>query len=102
MVRVNWTDQALDDIENIAQFIEKDSPKYAHIQVQRFFDKVKILETHPHAGRIVPEINREDLRELIQGNYRIVYRVVADTLIDIITVHHSRRSFGNIPAIEER
>jgi toxin ParE1/3/4 len=100
MVRVNWTDQALDDVENIAQFIEKDSPKYANIQVQRFFDKVKILETHPQTGRIVPEINRDNLRELIQGNYRIVYRVVTDNLIDILTVHHSRRLLGNNPVFK--
>jgi len=41
MVRVNWTEQALDDIENIAQFIEKDSPKYANFQVRRFLTKLK-------------------------------------------------------------
>jgi len=52
MVRVNWTDQALDDIENIAQFIEKDSPKYANIQVQRFFDKVKMLEAYQMRGEL--------------------------------------------------
>jgi addiction module RelE/StbE family toxin len=100
MVRVNWTDQALDDIENIAQFIEKDSPKYANIQVHRFFDKVKILEAYPNAGRVVPELNRDSLRELIQGNYRIVYRIVTDNLIDILTVHHSRRPLGDNPVFE--
>jgi addiction module RelE/StbE family toxin len=100
MVRVNWTDQALDDVENIANFIEKDSAKYANIQVLRFFDKVKILETHPHTGRIVPEINRDYLRELIQGNYRIIYRIVTDNLIDIITIHHSRRLLGNNSVFE--
>jgi len=100
MVRVNWTDQALDDIENIAQFIEKDSLKYAKIQVQRFFDKADILTTHPQAGRIVPEINQDFLRELLQGNYRIIYRIITDNQIDIITVHHSRRLLSNNPEIE--
>ena len=100
MVRVNWTDQALDDIENIAQFIAKDSLKYANIQVQRFFDKAEILTTHPHAGRIVPEINQNFLRELIQGNYRIIYSIVTDSQIDIITVHHSRRLLSNNPSLE--
>ncbi len=100
MVRVNWTDQTLNDIENIAQFIEKDSPKYANIQVQRFFDKAKILETHPHTGRIVPEINQDYLKELIQGNYRIIYRIVTDNQIDIITIHHSRRLLGNNPVFK--
>ena len=100
MARVSWTDQALDDIENIAQFIEKDSLKYAKIQVQRFFDKADILTTHPLAGRVVPEINQDFIRELIQGNYRIIYRIVTDNQIDIITVHHSRRLLSNNPAIE--
>jgi len=100
MVRINWTDQALDDIENIAQFIEKDSSKYANIQVQRFFNKAEILLTHPNAGRIVPEINENYLRELIQGAYRIIYRIVTDNKIDIITIHHSRRLLHNNPAFE--
>ena len=100
MVRVSWTDQALDDIENIAQFIAKDSLKYANIQVQRFFDKAEILTTHPHAGRIVPEMNQDSLRELIQGNYRIIYHIVTDNQIDIITVHHSRRLLTNNPEFE--
>jgi len=85
----------LNDIKNIAQFIEKDSLKYARIQVRRFFNKVEILKNHPYAGRIVPEINRDSVRELIQGNYRIIYRIVSETLIDIITIHHSRRLLGN-------
>ena len=81
MVEVRWTDQALDDVDNIAEFIAKDSIKYAKIQVERFFDKVIILTTHPRAGRAVPEINEDDLRELIQGNYRIIYQIVSDSRI---------------------
>jgi toxin ParE1/3/4 len=91
MVRISWTDQALNDIDNIANFIEKDSLKYAKIQVNRFFEKVKVLKTHPHAGRIIPEINRENFRELIQGNYRIIYQIVSATQINILTIHHSRK-----------
>ncbi len=43
MVKVKWTYQAIEDIEGIAEFIAKDSEKYAAIQVQRFFDKASIL-----------------------------------------------------------
>jgi len=53
MVEVNWTDQALQDIDNIAEFISKDSIKYASIQSKLFFDKVEILTSLPEAGRIV-------------------------------------------------
>jgi plasmid stabilization system protein ParE len=56
MVEVTWTEQSLLDIDNIAEFIAKDSHKYAQIQVQRFFKQVEILESHPKAGRVVPEL----------------------------------------------
>lgn len=100
MVEVRWTDQALYDVDNIAEFIAKDSIKYAKIQVERFFDKVIILNTHPRAGRVVPEISEDDLRELIQGNYRIIYQIVSNSQIDILTVHHSRRLLKNNPTID--
>jgi toxin ParE1/3/4 len=100
MVEIRWTDQALDDIDNIAEFIAKDSVKYAEIQVERFFDKVNVLTTHPSAGRIVPEISSDDLRELIQGNYRIIYQIISKTRLDILTVHLSRRLLENNPTFE--
>jgi addiction module RelE/StbE family toxin len=91
MVKITWTEQSLNDVENIAQFIAMDSEKFAKIQVSRFFNSSLILETFPFSGRIVPELNRTDIRELIQGNYRIIYKIVSDNQIDILTVHHSRR-----------
>lgn len=49
MVKIIWSDQSIDDINNIAEFIAKDSEKYAKIQVKRFFDRTIILENHPQA-----------------------------------------------------
>jgi toxin ParE1/3/4 len=66
MDKIRWTDQAIDDIENIAEFISKDSNKYAKIQVQRFFDVTGILEKQNRFGRIVPEINNDRIREIIE------------------------------------
>jgi addiction module RelE/StbE family toxin len=100
MVEVRWTDQALSDIENIAEFISKDSFKYAEIQVQRFFSKVDVLISHPHSGRIVPETNNKLIRELIQGNYRIIYKIISVNQIDILTVHNSRKLLINNPAFD--
>ncbi len=102
MDKIRWTDQAIDDIENIAEFISKDSIKYAKIQVQRFFDITGILEKQNRFGRIVPEINNDRIREIIQGNYRIIYRIVTEDQIDIITIHHSRRLLSNNPAFNEK
>ncbi|TVR69528.1 MAG: type II toxin-antitoxin system RelE/ParE family toxin [Marinilabiliales bacterium] len=101
MDKVRWTDQAVDDIENIAEFISKDSVKYAKIQVKRFFDITRILEKQNKFGRIVPEINNDKIREIIQGNYRIIYRIVSDNQIDIITVHHSRRQLSSNPVFNK-
>jgi len=66
-----------------------------------FFDRTEILKTHPKYGRIVPEINDEAIRELIQGNYRIIYRIVSRNHIDILTVHHSMRLLSNNPLFED-
>jgi toxin ParE1/3/4 len=91
MVEVKWTNQSIDDIGNIAEFIAKDSVKYARLQVSIFFETCKILEQFPNAGRIVPEKGKENIRELIVGSYRIIYQIISLEKIDILTVHHSHR-----------
>jgi len=101
MVEVRWTSQALEDIQHIAEFIATDSQRYAKIQVQRFFSHVEVLHAQPKLGRVVPEIEDENLRELILGNYRMLYRIVSENQVDIITIHHSRRLLQNNPAVEE-
>ncbi|MBI3509168.1 MAG: type II toxin-antitoxin system RelE/ParE family toxin [Bacteroidetes bacterium] len=91
MVEVSWTEQAIDDIDNIAKFIAKDSAKFARIQARRFFEVTLKLEKYPLAGKIVPEIGNKNIREIILGNYRIVYKIVSVKNIDIISIHHSSR-----------
>lgn len=95
--KVNWTNLALEDIVNIAEFISKDSFYYSQLQTERFFARVGILETHPQSGRVVPELSKTELRELIEGSYRIVYRIVSLERIDILTVHHTSRLLSNNP-----
>lgn len=91
MVEVKWTNQSIDDINNIAEFIAKDTVKYAQLQVESFFETCKILEKFPNAGRIVPEVGKENIRELIVGSYRIIYNISNQHRIDILTVYHSYR-----------
>jgi toxin ParE1/3/4 len=91
MVEINWTAQSLEDIESIAEYISRDSVKYANIQVQIFFDSVEILASHPKSGRIVPETKDSSIREIIVGFYRIIYQIQSKTQINIITIHHSKR-----------
>lgn len=91
MARLNWTDQALSDLINIADFIAKDSVRYAKTTVTRIRIAARQLETYQLSGRKVPEANNENIRELILGNYRIIYNVISRDRIDILTVHHSAK-----------
>ena len=100
MVEVEWTDFALENLIAIGDYIEKDSCFYAQRTVNYLFNSVDILEQNPLAGRVVPEFNNKNIRELIRGNYRIVYKLITETNIDIITVHHSARLLRNLPEEE--
>ena len=91
MVRINWTFQAKGDLKDIVEYISKDSKRYAKLQVTRLKTRTKILKTQTRSGKIVSEINRENIRELIEGSYRIIYKIVEDNQIDILTIHHSAR-----------
>ncbi|WP_394351692.1 type II toxin-antitoxin system RelE/ParE family toxin [Lunatibacter salilacus] len=63
--------------------------------VERLFDAVDILEDHPRSGIMVPEFENEKIRSLIRINYRIVYHIVDEFRIDIITVHRCERLIHN-------
>lgn len=96
MVEIKWTDLAIDNLTDIGNYIEKDSIRYAEIIVNKIFDATNILERFPNSGRVVPELEDINTRELICGNYRIVYRLLNEKRIDILTIHHSARILTNI------
>ena len=93
MVKVTWTDQALDDLDSICLFIARDSIQYAKLFAIRAFEATDRLELFPKSGRVVPEINREDIRGIILGNYRIIYRIITEE-VEILTVHHGAKLIG--------
>jgi addiction module RelE/StbE family toxin len=90
MAQINWTSQALQDLELIADFIGRDTSSFAQIIVDRVFESVERLEDFPRSGRIVPEINQENIREIIWGSYRIVYLLRQEEVF-ILTVFHGSR-----------
>ena len=94
MVRLKWTQQSVKDLADIFEYISIDSKKYAKRQIVRIKVRSQILKTHPGAGKRLPELPQEDFRELIEGNYRIIYKIVDEGRIDILTVHHSARELS--------
>ena len=90
MAEIIWTSNTLTDLSEIGEYVATDSPKYAELLVAKLYHKVEILVTHENIGRKVPEVDKENLRELIEGNYRIIYEIVNNSVF-ILTVHHSSR-----------
>jgi len=101
MVEVIWSPRSLKDINEIANFIAKDSLQYAQAQVQLFFQKVQTLEQYPTSGRMVPELQTPSIRQVLCGHYRIIYEIVNPQKIGIITVHHQSRLLKNNPAVKK-
>ena len=94
MVKIIWTQRSLDDLKSIAEYISKDSVKYAALTLERIIDVTKHLESNPRIGRMVPEIGKNDkIREIILGNFRIIYKITSILTIHILTVHHSAKRF---------
>ena len=94
MVRINWTFQAKNDLKEIAKYISKDSEKYAKLQILRIKQRTKILKFQISSGKIVTEINQQNIREVIEGNFRIIYKIVNENKVDVLTVHHSARDLS--------
>lgn len=92
MTRVRWTEQAVADLEAIRDYVARDSAHYATLLVERLISSVDHVARFPEIGRIVPEFGRPDLRELIRGSYRIVYRLKDDHAV-VLTVFHGARLF---------
>ncbi len=89
-MKIVWSPLAVQRVQEIADYIALDSKKAALKWVDTIFGKVKVLETGSHVGRKVPELNLPDIRELIFGNYRIIYRVLKNQ-IAIVTVRHFKQ-----------
>ena len=95
MVKIIWTARALADLEDIGEFISKDSQRYAKLTLEKLIERAKMVEQSPKIGRIVPEISQPDIREIITGNYRIIYQTTDIELAYILTIHHSSRLLSN-------
>jgi toxin ParE1/3/4 len=90
MVTIRWSLQASEEFENICEYIEIDSIFYAKLFAEKLLYAIQNLEKFPKIGRIVPEINQTNIRELIYKSYRIIYRFNMD-YVDILSVFHGSR-----------
>ena len=89
-VEIEWTRRARRDVLEIGDFIARDKPMAAARWARRLMDTAERIALFPSSGRVVPEIDRPEIREVILESYRIVYFVGA-TRISILTVFESHR-----------
>ena len=95
MTKLIWSPQSLRDVESIRDYVATDSPRYAALVVERIIQGVERLTAFPESGRVVPERNDSQLREVIVRPYRVVYRVRTG-VIEIATVFRASRMFPEL------
>lgn len=91
MAQVIWTVLAQYDLQDIYEYISKDSELYAIRVVDKIIERVDLLNKQAQAGKVVAEYNNEAIRELIEGMYRIIYQIEAEDKITILRVYHGAR-----------
>ncbi len=93
--KIRWSPQAALNLEDICNYIAKDSEVYATIFASKINAIIKYIPQFPKAGRVVPEYKNEKIREKIYENYRIVYRIRGE-FIEIVAICHGSRPLENI------
>jgi toxin ParE1/3/4 len=89
-MKIQWSPLAVDRVSEIADYIAQDNPPAAEKWINSVFDRVKQVKDFSRSGRYVPEVKRKDIRELLFGNYRIIYRIDTKS-ISILTVRHYKQ-----------
>lgn len=103
MARISWHPDAVEDTAEIASFIARDSEPLAVLFVRRIVQSTARLRSFPRSGRLFPELEREDVREIVVGRYRLIYRLFNDD-VQIIAVGHGGRQIDarSLPLDPER
>ena len=89
---VIWPERALDHVRSIYEYVAQTSPLYAEALADRLLARGEQLKAHPESGRMVPELERPEIRELIESGYRVLYLRDRDA-VRVLAVVHGRRAF---------
>ena len=87
-----WSPEAIEDVEAIAAYIERDSPWYAKAVVSKLVETAESIPEYPQLGRIVPELGDANIRERLVHSYRLIYRL-EQTRVLLAAVIHGRQDF---------
>jgi toxin ParE1/3/4 len=90
-VKVLWTENAISYLITIYEYIARDSSFYAQRMVDRLTERSRQLADFPRSGRMVPEYAVEDIREVIEKPYRLIYRIHPDRIEVLAAIHGAQR-----------
>jgi plasmid stabilization system protein ParE len=91
-LRLVWSQLAAGQVDEALAIVLADDAAAAGRWLEELLERVEALRRFPDAGRVVPELGRDDLRELLVGSYRVIYRR-GETSVEIVVVRHQARRF---------
>ena len=97
-MKVSWTDRARRHLRAIHDYIAEDSPRSATRLADRITRKTETLGRFPLSGHVVPEYETESVRQILEGNYRIIHRVRPDR-IEVLAVIHGARELPSLDSL---
>jgi toxin ParE1/3/4 len=89
-MKIFWSPLAAERLEDIYEYISVDNKSAAKKVVERIFKKIESLAKNPERGRKVPETNREEIREVFEGEFRIIYRIESKR-VSILTIRNFKQ-----------
>ena len=90
MAQIKWSNSALNDIRNIAEFIEKDSISYSKLMIDKLFKAISRLEVFPRSGKIFQSLSLFEILEIFVSPYRVLYSNQNDIVIILAIVHQKQ------------
>ena len=91
MIQLIWSDEASQDLEGIYEYISRTSSYYAQHAIERIIQRGKQIAAFPQSGVTVPEYHNPRIRQVLEGQYRVIYHIEPET-ITILTVVHGARN----------
>lgn len=89
-MKVRWSNHALGQLTGIYEYVSRDSQQYAQRLVDRITARSQQIGTFPNAGQQVPEYGVPELREVLEGSYRIIYQVEVGQVTVLAVIHGGR------------
>ena len=96
-MKLFWTEPAIQDLRDLRDYIAADSDFHAADFIASIITRAERLTTFPMIGRMVPEAQRENIREILFRSYRIIYRIIGERVDVLAVIHGSRDLWGQEP-----